>query len=617
MFGSVPEELIWLDERLFDNHFDPEAARAEKQLLAEREARGEECLPAGAHQSNKHFGARTEPQALPKPVPQIEAVVSQQEQNVATTPYPETYHGIPYARIIKEVVAMLGGEPEVGGRHDRQLRVARHLRSICDYDPEWLLRLIPRWGQEETKVRQLCLDACTKWQNQPMSDQMSTLLLRLESEYRPLIEAEEVEAEDVTTDEGQSSQGIDLGDLPRILQPLVKAAPEAYRESLILSMLPVLGTLGTNVRGRYLDGRLHSPSFIVAVMAPPASGKSYIREPKDLLLKPIREQDEVNAALEREYKEKLRSAKNSKQQPVNPKAMIRLVPGSISNSKLLERLDYAEGKHLFSFVEEVDTLNRTNRTSWSGKSDIYRLSFDNAEYGQDYMSDNSYSCTVNVYYNLLLSGTPAAMHKFFSNTEDGLVTRVLFTELPESIGGRMPRFQPLSKRQLADTESAARQLMEQTCELKMVRTNAALDQWLDQRGREAVEDNNRVIDTLRKRSAVIGFRAAMLHVALNHGRETDAAVRFGLWVAEKAFCQQWRLFASSMQKSLNIEVDQNQNYGSVKRLYDKLPIHFSRELLMKECLLRQKSGDVRCILSRWQKQGLIKKTDMNEYEKIS
>ena len=49
----------------------------------------------------------------------------------------------------------------------------------------------------------------------------------------------------------------------------------------------------------------------------------------------------------------------------------------------------------------------------SQKSDIYRLAFDNAKYGQMYMSDNSYNYNGPVYYNLLLTGTPNGMYRFF------------------------------------------------------------------------------------------------------------------------------------------------------------------------------------------------------------
>jgi hypothetical protein len=64
---------------------------------------------------------------------------------------------------------------------------------------------------------------------------------------------------------------------------------------------------------------------------------------------------------------------------------------------LLQLLTYAEGKHLIGIGEEMDTLVKSERAGvWSQKSDIYRLAFDNAEYGQAYMSDSSFNAHIHV-----------------------------------------------------------------------------------------------------------------------------------------------------------------------------------------------------------------------------
>jgi len=77
--------------------------------------------------------------------------------------------------------------------------------------------------------------------------------------------------------------------------------------------------------------------------------------------------------------------------------------------------------------EEMDTLVKSERAGvWSQKSDIYRLAFDNAEYGQAYMSDSSFNAHIHVYYNLLLTGTPNSLRRFFKDLENGLATRVCF-----------------------------------------------------------------------------------------------------------------------------------------------------------------------------------------------
>ena len=209
---------------------------------------------------------------------------------------------------------------------------------------------------------------------------------------------------------------------------------------MIIASLPVLGTLATRIRFEYLDRQEQSLSFFSCITAPAASGKSFIRKPLDLLLTPINEQDAIEREKEQAYKDKLRASKNSKNQPEDPHACPRNNGVAISIAKLLQLLTYAEGKHLIGIGEEMDTLVKSERAGvWSQKSDIYRLAFDNAEYGQAYMSDSSFNAHIHVYYNLLLTGTPNSLRRFFKDLENGLATRVCFAQLPDPIRKRRKR----------------------------------------------------------------------------------------------------------------------------------------------------------------------------------
>ena len=113
-------------------------------------------------------------------------------------------------------------------------------------------------------------------------------------------------------------------------------------------------------------------------------------------------------------------------------------------------MDYAGERHLFSFSEEMDTMTKSNKAgAWAQKSDIYRNAFDNAEYGQDYISEGTYSATVRMFYNILVCGTPKAVSRFFYDAEDGLVSRCIFCQLPSQFGKEIPKFRKMSDKTLA------------------------------------------------------------------------------------------------------------------------------------------------------------------------
>ena len=277
---------------------------------------------------------------------------------------------------------------------------------------------------------------------------------------------------------------------------------------MVIASLPILGALATRVRFQYLDKQEHSFSFMSCITAPAATGKSFIRKPVNLLLTPIDRQDELERKREEEYKEALRAAKNSKMQPTNPRACPRNNGINVSIAKLLQLLAYSDGKHLIGIGEEIDTLVKSERAGvWSQKSDIYRLGFDNAKYGQNYMSDNSFSANVPVFYNLLLTGTPGGMYRFFKDVEDGLVTRFCFAQLPDMFGADIPAFENYTEAEEREIIDIADCLDKAAGTIACSHVGVRIRRWLNEKRDVAIREDSRAVDTLRKRAAVIGYRA--------------------------------------------------------------------------------------------------------------
>ena len=111
------------------------------------------------------------------------------------------------------------------------------------------------------------------------------------------------------------------------------------------------------------------------------------------------------------------------------------------------RIDMAQGLHVFAFAPEIDTVTKAFKRGFSNLSDLQRCAFDNSEFGQDYASDTSFSGNVKIFYNTLYSGTPGAMRRFYTNSEDGTMSRTLFVTLPDQFGKKMPVWGKLSKEQ--------------------------------------------------------------------------------------------------------------------------------------------------------------------------
>ena len=517
----------------------------------------------------------------------------------------QTYCGEPLRDIFERYFAMTGGLPHEGERNARFYAAARDLRYICDFRPEVLAAHMPDVGLTADEVMRVCRSACE-----------SSRATALPAAIR---DALSVGADEPEPDEPvQAEPDERWARLPVLVRELVMLQPEAFRPAALLALLPIVGTLSTHVRARYLDGEIHSTSFLTIVMAEQASGKSFARKLVDTLLADIASEDAVSREAERAYRKSLRMLKNKTEQPEEPRVKVRLIPASVSVAKLLQRLDYAEGEHLFSFAEELDTVIKSNRAgAWSEKGDIYRNAFDNALYGQDFISDNSYSATLPVYYNMLFLGTPRQVTRFFPNVENGLVSRFCFATLPDQFGARMPHARQLSAEMAERVARWARLLRAARGVYDLSFVNEELDAWLEEQRQQALADADRARDIFRRRAAVIGFRAALsvapLYSARNVPKTRARLSAFARLVADCVLKGQMDFAAERLNAALAPRERETRRSGL---LLDALPERFTVSELTAELRRRGMRSPAKSLVYVWRREGLVASKKRGEYEKM-
>ena len=550
-----------------------------------------------------------------------------------------SYRGIPYADIVQQLMLAMGAADGAvqGERNTVYFSLANYMRYICDFNADLLLRILPDFGLSEQERRQAISSAIGRPRKSQIPVVLQSSIAICERELSSA--ARGVSAE--------KSTDLPLPELPRLLKLVCRRLPEDYRAAMIIASLPILGTLATRIRFEYLDRQEQSLSFFSCITAPAASGKSFIRKPLDLLLTPINEQDAIEREKEQAYKEKLRASKNSKNQPEDPHACPRNNGVAISIAKLLQLLTYAEGKHLIGIGEEMDTLVKSERAGvWSQKSDIYRLAFDNAEYGQAYMSDASFNAHIKVYYNLLLTGTPNSMKRFFKDLENGLATRVCFAQLPDTSFTEIPVFAPYTESERAEIIRWARELdaigrgpalggipsskesslaargvsAENLVHISCPQLNTVISDWLETKRQQAIDADSHSMDTLRRRAGVIGFRAGMLCYLLENRKFTKTVASFAEWVAEYVFRNQMELWGEQMEQELTGALDIiSGERGSASSLLALLPQEFATADLIK---LRARKGQsvtptsINSLLCRWRKLNRIDKTADGHWKRL-
>ena len=548
----------------------------------------------------------------PTPSPAAPAIVPSAPAAESERKFPSDFKSIPYTSIISEYWRRTGGEPSEGERNKRLHQLAANLRAICDNNEEWLLEVMPRFGLSAQEMRGIIHSAC----KEPTKG--SRLMDQIVNALEMGIPSDEVEDAEVVAEE--TGVKVNVKTLPIGLRESLVGVPVTMHMPVLCSVMPIAAAYADQVTVEYCDGNTHRLGLMSIIRGEQASNKSVCKNAVDIWKRQLDEEDSLARKREEEWKERKKGRKANEKAPEDPHVLIRVVPVTVSCSTLLKRFKNAQGHTIYSFGEELDTLRKTNGAgSWSSKYDIYRLSFDFGEWGQDYNSDAAESGVVNVAYNWTMLGTNGAMRKCFKsdNIENGLSSRILVAEMPDSSFSKMPKFGKRSAEDEARIQEAVTRLRGFSGLVDVPRLRKAIEAWVEEKRVEAAKDIDHVKDTYRKRAAVIGFRCGVIfHMLSGCARESKSCLDFALMMAEYCLSQQIKVFGEALRNEYVNAQDECQRYGANHSIFDQLAPSFSMDDL--RALKRGYCGEsaLRNIITRWRRDGWIEKTDSKHWHKV-
>ena len=550
------------------------------------------------------------------------------------------FKGIPYASIIAEWWRRNGGEPQEGERNVKLHKLAVNLRAICDNKREVLMEVMPRFGLTDAELRSVVDSAC-KEEPKGVSKTLASIIDQLS------LAIDHSDENDFDgTENGQSSMvNVPLNKLPIGLKESLVGVPVSMHMPVLCGIMPICGAYADGVEVEYCDGNTHHLGLMAIIHGEQASNKSVVKNAIDVWKRQFDEEDALARKREEEWKERKKGRKANEKAPEDPHVLIRQVPVTVSCSTLLKRFKNAGGHTLYSFGEELDTLRKTNGAgSWSSKYDIYRLSFDRGEWGQDYNSDAAESGVVKVAYNWTMLGTNGALRKCFKadNIENGLSSRVMLAEMPDTSFSKMPKFGKRSAEDEAKIQEAVTRLRSFTGLLDVPRLRKAIEAWVEEKRVEAAKDIDHVKDTYRKRAAVIGFRCGVIFHILSgcakaaskqeqgqaclssaereqarpKAKESKACIDFALMMAEYCLQQQIKAFGEALESQFVDARDECIRYGSNHSIFDQLAPAFTMDDLRALKRGFCSEAGLRKIISRWYRDHWIEKTDKTHWSKV-
>ena len=476
-----------------------------------------------------------------------------------------------------------------------------------------LAQKMPEYSQEQD-CRTLVQNFYDKYvdQNRPMNQTQKEVFLR------SLKATENYTAEPTPLCNSAPSIAININQLPVGLKESLKPYPQNMWPALIVGMMPALMALADGVSYRYCNGKIGYLGGMAIILGEQASNKSAIEEAVERWLVDLRREDEAVREREDKVREanKRRKANERAQEP--PAGVVRVVPITISCSKLLKRLKQSQGHSLYSICTEAETLLKSNGSgTWAQKWDIYRNAFGRERWGVDFNSDQSESGDVKVAYSWTILGTPKTVLKMFkgrneSNAENGLSSRMMLSEMPDTMFAKITVFKDLTDADMERISQATALLRSASGFYDTPRLRKAVDKWLEEKRVESALDMDVVKDRFRRRAAVIGFRCGVVYMLLA-GKESAACIDFALKMADYTLQMQLRVFGPLLAKYYANDGDQHTGATVNGSIFEQLPSTFELQHLRRLKGQEFSDGALYTIISRWKSEGWVEKTGKGKW----
>lgn len=305
---------------------------------------------------------------------------------------------------------------------------------------------------------------------------------------------------------------------------------------------------------------------------------------------------------------------------------------------------------MFTYAAEMDSWAKGEKAAGGNKSDMIRVAWDNGEYGQQFKSSATFRGVVNLYWNVLITGTLQQIEKYFKNVENGLVTRCSYSTLDNQefqLAQMWKKIPPKGMQVIKNyVERCDRNTYETPCDVDLEEANLISDgdefdekvkwrfkikpkkevdmSWImptinafhKEQCDKAALAVDRARDVFRRRVGVRGFRLALLCTTVYPKvgkREKDTIIKFVNWWMHEDLESTLRLWG----KKYNEVTEQVENI-SQRNVFAQLKDEFTKEDLYVVCKRDGIKSPLRNIISQWKKGKHIEEIAKNKtYKKIN
>ena len=433
-------------------------------------------------------------------------------------------------------------------------------------------------------------------------------------------------------------------DLPVVTRELVGNAPAAFKVPTFFASVTCLTAIATRTRVYYpYDGmNEHALLLQTIITGEQSSGKSFARNNvENVIMAPMKKRDDEQRRQEQAYRELKQTASKTEKLPDPPRTVIRICPISISIAQLIKRADapqryFGTPMTLWQFTDELSAAVESNKRAFSNIKTIARTSYDlHSTYGVDYLSDNSYSATVDILQSSLYLSTPSALDSYADAAfiEGGGVTRTILVPLKDSLGEEAPIFKTLNAKQKSAIDNALEKMdadvygedgtVKPEMFIDMEWLTPTVHEWCNDQNCQILRSGSRAHNTFFKRSSVSAFRIATLCAYL-YGIETgnmQLTSKYRKRVRQiYLFCAQYILDSMLGKWGKRYEeLTQKRIKGESQvrvPIFDQLSSPFTRDQLDELAKRLEVNTPLRVFISKWKAKGWIQEIQKYTYKKL-
>lgn len=510
--------------------------------------------------------------------------------------FPTTYNGVSYDVLVEALTEQLGGVPAHGSRNNFIFSMACHLRYVCNDEPEWIGRVLPTYGEEASKVKATIRSACNRAQSKNMPQLMKRALQVAKT--RSIVNMHGMLLAKVPPTMPK--------DVPTLIRLLVSKVPEDAKAAVSHAIFPSLASHLHDVYFRYIDNTLREPAFMCVLMAKMSSGKSAVNKPIEYILADIKQRDEVSRQREQAWKDSLNTKGANKEKPKRPDDLcIQILVPDMTNAAFVQRLADAKGRFLYTSMDELELLNNLKTSAKSNQvSQIIRLAFDCAEYGQERVGSQSVTAKVPIRWNWNASATIERGKSFFRNgLTDGTLSRLNFCTIVQTKGSDIPVYGNYDEDFAAELKPYIDALNGACGEISCPEAEELARDLLQESRDIAMLADNEAYEVLSFRANVIAYQKAMVLYVANGCHWDDRIAEFVRWSKQYDMWCKMYFFGQQLQGEIDKE-NLVQTQGP-RNMLEILPNRFSRDELASVRLAQGKSPDPTSQLGQWKKRGFI------------